>query len=151
MKRRDLPFQRWGLEAIKNGTKTLTSRCSGLAAVNKEPDTWTLVATVRSNVTGEVVANFTRGGVPCERAVCVCPWQVGVVYPPANVRVTGVVAKRVQDMTAKELQQEGLPAIDGVLPSIAFAQLWDSIPRRVANNRYARNPWRWGLTFERVP
>ena len=161
MKRRDLPFQDWGLKAIAKGRKTLTSRCSGLAAVNKDPDKWELL--------GRVPDGRWHFGLVDDHTfsiLCSCPWQVGQVYPPANVRVTAIMPKRVQNMTTNELVAEGiddlrkwlcaqspkalLPEEWGDMESV-FLCGWDSIHRRDVNNRYNRNPWRWELTFEVSP
>lgn len=164
MKRRDLPFQDWGKRAIAEGRKTLTSRCSGLEAVNHSPDDWELL-----RIVGDGVAEF-RHKTRAKIVVCRCPWQVGVDY--SGVTVTGIAAKRVQDMTLAEVEAEGLLAdgkdnentrlfdeaerINSVggscgcrIPELyPFKVKWDSIHRRDVNNRFSRNPWTWRLSIK---
>ena len=142
MKRKELAFQPWGRKAIAEGRKVLTSRCSGLAAVNKNPDEWIYGG---ENIHGQHI--FYNKDDNKDGLLLRCPWQVGVDYD--GVTVTAITAKRVQDMTAKELQQEGLPAIDGVHPKTVFAAIWD-ILRRDVNTRHERNPWRWEIQFRRA-
>jgi len=143
MRRKELAFQPWGRKAMAEGRKTLTSRCRGLAAVNRSnPDFWVLRRMDSSNSK----AMFMHLGSGQE-VVCTCPWQVGVDYD--GVTVTAITAKRVQNMTAKELQQEGLPAIDGVHPETVFAAIWD-IRRRDVNSRHDRNPWTWRMSIRKT-
>ena len=148
MRRKELAFQPWGRKAIAEGHKTLTSRCSGLAAVNRDPDDWIYGGLWECNLNPNVFPQFHRfihktGSI---HKAC-CPWQVGVDYD--GVTVTAITAKRVQNMTAKELQQEGLPAIDGVHPETVFAAIWD-IRRRDVNSRHDRNPWTWRMSIRKT-
>ena len=149
MTRKDLPFQPWGLAAIKNGDKTLTSRCSGLAAVNKNPDEWEYGG---ENVHGQHI--FYNKDDDKDGLLLRCPWQVGVDYN--GVAVMGITAKRVQDMNGDEAEAEGVPVIGCALPIggdiriDAFARIWDSIHRRDVNNRYNRNPWTFRLSVRKT-
>jgi len=153
-KHKDLPFQPWGRKAIAEGRKVLTSRCSGLAAVNKNPDEWEYGG---ENIHGQHIFYNKKDGLLIR-----CPWQVGVDYD--GVTVTGITAKRVQDMTPAEVFDEGLSAeqcwtVDEVYcgkeygrctPMAGFKKIWDSIHRRDVNNRYERNPWTWRLSIKRT-
>ena len=155
MTRKDLPFQPWGLKAIAEGKKTLTSRCSGLAAVNKNPDEWVLMDCL-CDAFGIVRARFGSLKESSKEVMCECPWRLSRVYPPANVLVTGIIAKRVQDMNGDEAEAEGVPVIGCALPIggdiriDAFARIWDSIHRRDVNNRYNRNPWTFRLSVRKT-
>lgn len=168
MKRKDLPFQPWGLKAIAEGKKTLTSRCSGLAEVNRSPDDWECCHDYDD--LGVTFKNVTTGAL----IECQCPWYVGVDYN--GVTVTAITAKRVQDITPAEIAAEGIEVTycppelksdkgchvgfinaepDG--PCCAstargvLERVWDSIHRRDVNNRFARNPWTWRLSIKRLP
>lgn len=165
MKRKDLPFQDWGRKAIAEGRKTLTSRCSGLAAVNKQPDRWELHG---QNVHGEWIF-FAKDDRDDGAELCSCPWQVGIDYN--GVTVTAITAKRVQDMTETDAICEGMLFLGGMADNYdeapwadpgdpkqfawrwargAFRSCWDRIHRRDVNNRYERNPWTWRLTIKRT-
>ena len=161
MTRKDLPFQPWGIKAIAEGRKLLTSRCSGLAAVNRNPDEWEYGG---ENVHGQHI--FYSKDDSKDGLLLRCPWVVGQVYPPANVLVTGIAAKRVQDMTEEEVEAEGIEWTDNGLGIYqwrgvgrgghkwndyaidAFESIWDSIHRRDVNNRHHRNPWTWRLAIK---
>jgi len=118
MTRKDLPFQPWGLKAIAEGKKTLTSRCSGLAAVNKNPDEWVLMDCL-CDAFGIVRARFGSLKESSKEVMCECPWRLSRVYPPANVLVTGIIAKRVQDMTEMRPKQRESPLLVVRYPLVA--------------------------------
>ena len=159
MTRKDLPFQPWGIKAIAEGRKLLTSRCSGLAAVNRNPDEWVLMDCL-CDAFGIVRARFGSLKESSKEVMCECPWRLSRVYPPANVLVTGIIAKRVQDMTEEDLRAEGFPTewCDCGLPDCGnhkdgkwdFIKVWDSIHRRDVNNRYNRNPWTFRLSVRKT-
>lgn len=158
MKRKDLPFRREFLPLLADGRKTQTRRCSGLAAVNREPDDWTYAGRwlegMNPRILGEWHQFRHKSGSLCK--VC-CPWRVGEVYPPANVRVVSVRPERVQDISEADCFAEGMSAkhTDGCDVCHAqmcekFADLWNTIHRRDVRNRWARNPWCWRLELEKV-
>ncbi len=76
------------------------------------------------------------------------------------LRVTGVRAERLQDITITGLQEEGI-LNDGYISQYAamtttafedFKDLWDSTIKKADLLRYgwAANPWVWVIEFERI-
>lgn len=69
------------------------------------------------------------------------------------LRVTGVRAERLQDITTKDIQAEG--AVGRHFQAAtrgAFADLWDSTikPKDLPTCGWAANPWVWVIDFERI-
>lgn len=148
MKRRDLPFLPVFLPMLADGRKTETRRCSGLSEVNQNPGKWT---SGMDRVDG---GNLFYSMSEDRYILCRCPWEVGKVYPPANVRVVGIDPELLQFIDSKSLRAEGVPYLPGHDGPVDMLQrfhfLWDSIHRRDMRNRWERNPWCWVLTLERT-
>jgi hypothetical protein len=80
--------------------------------------------------------------------------------PPASMpkeaariflRVTGVRAERVQDISMTDCQSEGCNSqnISDFNPRVQFKKLWDSINAKLGYG-WNTNPWVWAYKFERI-
>jgi hypothetical protein len=71
------------------------------------------------------------------------------------LRVTGIRAERLQDISEEDAEREGVEPIYGNdfasekrhLP--AFARLWDKLNAKRGEG-WAQNPWVWVIEFERT-
>lgn len=89
-------------------------------------------------------------------------WTPSIHMPKEAARIwlkmTGVRAKRLQDITGQDILQEGVNChvhqeadyFDGN-QKMMFAELWDSTIRKPELKRYGwdANPWVWVIEFER--
>lgn len=116
------------------------------------------IAVVRKTAEGlkarKVAADWVRTAKFDENAavVCACPWKVGIVYPPANVCVTGIRPERLHDISDKDIRAEGIACLSGHHGPVDLRQrchsIWDDVHRRDVRNRWERNPWVWILTLK---
>ncbi len=81
-------------------------------------------------------------------------WRPSIHMPKEAARiwlkVTGVGVERLQDITMKELQREGLLKRGYISQYFEFKTLWDSTIKKSDIDRYGweANPWVWVIELE---
>ena len=71
------------------------------------------------------------------------------------LRVTGVRAERLQEITEADAKAEGVTVVtnnSGMMHRVNFKALWDSTIKKadIGSYSWAANPWVWVIEFERV-